>query len=39
MGQLEVMLDEQSGSLHQADDITVLSITAKRRAASARLAA
>jgi phosphoserine phosphatase RsbU/P len=39
MGQLEVMLDEQSGSLHQADDITVLAITAQRRAMEQRLAA
>ncbi len=39
MGQLEAMLDEQSGSLHQADDITVLAITAKRRAALQRMAA
>lgn len=39
MGQLEALLDEQSGSLHQADDITVIAMSVAASAAEQKLAA
>src|SRR4051812_416045 len=34
LGQLEALLDEQSGSLHQADDVTALAISPSKAAGS-----
>ncbi len=39
MGQLEALLDEQSGSLHQADDITVIAMSVEATAQGQRIAA
>ncbi|MBL8999778.1 MAG: serine/threonine-protein phosphatase [Phycisphaerae bacterium] len=39
LGNLERLIDEQAGSLHQADDVTAVAIASGRRAGELRLAA